>query len=94
MIEFINKVANLIMFLFCLWAVLEKHCKTHLIGTLALSLVAMSTLMNIIRPESVGLVEAHFEVSVNVVVALAVIWYWVRWRKMYCNVTKDDHAPD
>jgi len=93
MIELINKIANSIMFLFCLWAVLEKQCKTQLIGTFSLSLVAMSTLMNIIRPENIGLVESHFEVIVNVVVAGAVSWYWLRWRKVN-NRTKDNHAPD
>ncbi len=94
MIELINKMANAILFLFCVWAVLEKRCETYVMGTLVLSLVAISALMNVIRPESFGLLATHFEVIVNVVVALAVSWYWLRWRKVHRTCTKDSHAPD
>jgi hypothetical protein len=93
MIEIVNKAANVILLFFCIWAVLEKRCKTRLIGTFTLSLVGLAAFAHIIQPLNMGFIADYVEVVVNVVVASAVIWYWLKWQRIH-HCTEDDHAPD
>ncbi|WP_211441838.1 hypothetical protein [Collimonas humicola] len=54
MIQQINTAANLVLVAFCLWAVLNKRLETHVFGTFALSLVAITSFVNIMRPDAFG----------------------------------------
>jgi hypothetical protein len=79
MIQLINTVANLILLAFCLWAVLNKHLETRVLGTSALSLVALTSFVNIMRPDAFGFWSEQSEVVSNVAVAILAVWFWRRW---------------
>lgn len=88
MIQLINVLANLILLVFCLWAVLDKELETHIFGTLALSITAISAFVNMTRPEVFGILSMQSEVLVNVSVAVLVVWFWRYCRKLRKRKTK------
>ncbi|WP_211475091.1 hypothetical protein [Collimonas humicola] len=83
MIQLINTLANLVLLVFCLWAVLNKHLETQALGTSALSLVAITSFVNIMRPDAFGFWSEQSEVVSNVAVAILAVWFWRRWHQ--CN---------
>jgi hypothetical protein len=83
MIQLINTGANLVLLAFCLWAVLNKHLETQVLGTSALSLVALTSFVNIMRPDAFGFWSEQSEVLSNVAVAILAVWFWRRWHQ--CN---------
>ncbi|WP_211441379.1 hypothetical protein [Collimonas humicola] len=83
MIQLINTLANLVLLVFCLWAVLNRHLETRALGTSALSLVAITSFVNIMRPDVLGFWSEQSEVVSNVAVAILAVWFWRRWRQ--CN---------
>jgi hypothetical protein len=85
MIQAINVLANLVLVAFCLWAVLNKRLETRVLGTAALSLVAMTSFVNIMRPDAFGFWSEQAEMMSNVAVAILAVWFWLRWRKCYCR---------
>ena len=84
MIQLINTVANLVLLAFCLWAVLNKHLETQVLGTSALSLVAITSFVNIMRPDAFGFWSEQSEVVSNVAVAILAVWFWHRWHQFNC----------
>ncbi|MFJ2989940.1 hypothetical protein ACIPF8_18905 [Collimonas sp. NPDC087041] len=85
MIQLINTAANLVLVVFCLWAVLNKRLDTQVFGTAALSLVAITSFVNIMRPDAFGFWAEQSEVLSNVAVAILAVWFWLRWRKCNCK---------
>jgi hypothetical protein len=85
MIQLINTAANLVLVAFCLWAVLNKRLETRVFGTFALSLVAITSFVNIMRPDAFGFWAEQSEVMSNVAVAILAAWFWVRWRRCNCD---------
>ncbi|AMP15475.1 hypothetical protein [Collimonas pratensis] len=88
MIQLINTVANLVLVAFCLWAVLNKRLETHVFGTFALSLVAITSFVNVMRPDALGFWTEQSEVLSNVAVAILAVWFWRRWHKCNCKDKK------
>jgi membrane protein implicated in regulation of membrane protease activity len=84
MIQLINTLANLVLLVFCLWAVLNKHLETQVLGTSALSLVAIASFVNIMRPDAFGFWSEQFEGVSNVAVAILAAWFWRRWHQCNC----------
>jgi prolipoprotein diacylglyceryltransferase len=85
MIQLINTLANVVMMMFCLWAVLNKHLETRIFGTAALSLTAITSFINVLRPDSFGFLGEQSEVLSNAAVAILAVWFWLRWRKCNCR---------
>ncbi|PFH07845.1 hypothetical protein BCF11_0192 [Collimonas sp. PA-H2] len=84
MIQLINTLANLVLLVFCLWAVLNKHLETQVFGTAALSLVAITSFVNVMRPDAFGFWSEQSEVVSNVAVAILAVWFWRRWYLCNC----------
>ncbi len=80
--EMMNNLANLIVVMFCVWAVLEKRCKTYFMGTFTLSIVALS-LITFVPPESPGIIESCFDVILDMAAAMCVSGYWLQWQKIH-----------
>ncbi|WP_062113140.1 hypothetical protein [Collimonas pratensis] len=85
MIQLINALANFILLAFCIWAVLNKRLDTQVFGTAALSMVAITSFVNIARPDVFGFWAEQAEVVSNVAVAILAVWFWLRWRKCNCG---------
>ncbi|WP_041742278.1 hypothetical protein [Collimonas fungivorans] len=85
MIQLVNTIANLVLLVFCLWAVLNKRLDTQVFGTVALSLVAITSFVNITRPDVFGFWAEQSEVLSNVAVAILAVWFFLRWRKCNCE---------
>lgn len=81
MIQLINALANLVLLVFCLWAVLNKQLETQVFGTFALSLVAITSFVNITRPGLLGFWAEQSEVMSNAAIAVLAVWFWLRWCK-------------
>ncbi|MDB5768010.1 MAG: hypothetical protein JWQ61_2824 [Collimonas fungivorans] len=84
MIQLINMLANLVLLVFCLWAVLNTQLETKVFGTVALSLVAITSFVNIVRPDTFGFWSEQSEVVSNVAVAVLAVWFWRRWYQCNC----------
>jgi hypothetical protein len=85
MIQLINVLANLVLVAFCLWAVLNKRLDTQVFGTAALSLVAITSFVNIMHPDAFGFWAEQSEMLSNVAVAILAVWFWRRWHKCDCG---------
>ena len=75
----INTVANLILFIFCVWAVLDLRVHTKLLGTVVLSLVGIFALLNIGQPTYFGMLPEYYTTGLSIALAIAAIWFWWRW---------------
>lgn len=82
-LEGINYLSNIIILVFCIWAVLDKRVQTHLKGTLVLGFVAIVAGLNIAKPGALGLLPHHFQVILNMGIAGALVWFYFHWRSKY-----------
>lgn len=76
----INTISCLIIFTFCAWTVLDKRVHTKVAGTTILSCVGVAALLNISRPDYFGLLPFHYTTGLNLFMAIAAIWFWIKWK--------------
>jgi hypothetical protein len=88
MLASINVVANTIIFVGALWAVLTHKVPTRTGGALVLALVNFAALGNIAIP---GACHSSPEIALNVAVAVGVLWGF--WRlELRCWIRKRSAA--
>jgi hypothetical protein len=84
MLASINLVANAIIFVGSLWAVLTHKVPTRTGGALVLALVNFASLGNMVVP---GTCHSMPEIALNAAVAVGVVWGF--WRlELRCRVQK------
>jgi len=78
-IDLINTVANAVIVIFCVWAVLDRRVHTRLVGTALLAIVGVCAALNIARTDFEWFLPANYAVALNVALAGLAIWFWVTW---------------
>lgn len=76
----INTISCLIIFTFCAWTVLDKRVHTGVLGTSILGCVGVAALLNISRPDYFGLLPFHYTTCLNLMLAVAAIWFRLNWK--------------
>lgn len=76
----LNTICCVIIFSFCAWTVLDKRVHTGVLGTSILGSVGVAALLNISRPDYFGLLPFHYTTGLNLMLAVAAIWFRLTWK--------------
>jgi hypothetical protein len=79
MIWWANFISNAIVLVVCVWAVLNTHVQTKIIGTIALSCLGLFSAMNIVKPGFAGFFSTESQTFANISLACLALWFYLRY---------------
>jgi len=82
-INIIDTLANIIVLGVSMWAVLNKKINTGVVGTLCLSFLGMFSLISVLKPKQLELINQQSEMLIHVTLACFASWFFMKYRHFY-----------
>lgn len=81
MIWWVNLISNAVLLSVCLWAVLNQHVDTKIVGTISLSSLGIFAAMNLLKLGDVSWQGGESQAMANASVACLFIWVCLRYQR-------------